>query len=105
MTAMRPWRVRCWQAGTNGRYENQPDDNLRGRFQADEEGSFDLVGLVPTPYPVPIDGPAGELMRLAKRQPNRSAHICFIVSAPKYRLQYDFQLKPGVSTMPKAPIP
>ena len=79
-----------WQAGTKGLYENQgenqPDNNLRDLFQADEAGSFDLVGLVPTPYPVPIDGPAGELMRLAKRQPNRSAHICFIVSAPKYRL-------------------
>ena len=23
----------------------------------------------------------------------------------QYRLQYDFQLKPGISTMPKAPIP
>jgi catechol 1,2-dioxygenase len=99
--------------------------------------------LLPTPYPVPTDGPVGELMRLAKRQPNRPAHIHFIVSAPKYetlvtqvfrkgddiinedpgfaagdstigeflkdsgqyRLQYDFQLIPGVSTMPKAPIP
>jgi catechol 1,2-dioxygenase len=136
-----------WQAATNGLYENQdptqPDYNLRGRFQADEAGTFDLVGLVPTPYPVPIDGPVGELMRLAKRQPNRPAHIHFIVSAPnyetlitqvfrkgddiidedpvfsadrnligefrkdngQYRLQYDFQLQPGVSTMPKAPIP
>jgi catechol 1,2-dioxygenase len=136
-----------WQAATNGLYENQdpnqPDYNLRGRFQADEAGTFELVGLVPTPYPVPTDGPVGELMRLAKRQPNRPAHIHFIVSAPNYetlitqvfrkgddiidvdpvfsadrnltgefrkdngqcRLQHDFQLKPGVSTMPKAPIP
>lgn len=136
-----------WQAATNGLYENQdenqPDYNLRGRFQADAAGTFDLVGLVPTPYPVPIDGPVGELMRFARRQPNRPAHIHFIVSAPnyetlitqvfrkgddiidadpvfsadrnlvgefrkdngQYRLQYDFQLKPGVSTMPKAPLP
>ena len=136
-----------WQAATNGLYENQdknqPDYNLRGRFQADEAGTFDLVGLLPTPYPVPTDGPVGELIRLAKRQPNRPAHIHFIVSAPKYEtlvtqvfrkgdkiidedpvfsaddnligefrkgngqrlLHYDFQLRPGVSTMPKAPIP
>ena len=136
-----------WQAATNGLYENQdkkqPDYNLRGRFQADEAGTFELVALLPTPYPVPTDGPVGELMRLAKRQPNRPAHIHFIVSAPKYetlvtqvfrkgddildedpvftadddmigefrrdsgqyRLQYDFQLTPGVSMMPKAPIP
>jgi catechol 1,2-dioxygenase len=136
-----------WQAATNGLYENQdrnqPDYNLRGRFRTDEAGAFDLVALLPTPYPVPTDGPVGELIRLAKRQPNRPAHIHFIVSAPKYetlitqvfrkgddiidedpvfaagdnligefhqrggqyRLHYDFQLRPGVSTMPKAPIP
>lgn len=77
-----------WQAATNGLYENQdknqPDYNLRGRFWADEAGTFELVALLPTPYPVPTDGPVGELMRLAKRQPNRPAHIHFIVSAPKY---------------------
>jgi catechol 1,2-dioxygenase len=136
-----------WQAATNGLYENQdknqPDYNLRGRFRADEAGTFELMALLPTPYPVPIDGPVGELIRLAKRQPYRPAHIHFIVSAPKYetlvtqvfrkgddiiywdpvfaaeddcigefhrengqyRLHYDFQLRPGVSTMPKAPIP
>ncbi len=137
----------AWQAATNGLYENQdenqPDYNLRGQFQAKENGSFELMALLPTPYPVPIDGPVGELMRLAKHQPYRPAHIHFIVSAPnyetlitqvfrkgddiidadpvftadrtmigefrkvdgEYRLQYDFQLKPGISTMPKAPIP
>jgi catechol 1,2-dioxygenase len=136
-----------WQAATNGLYENQdknqPDYNLRGRFQADESGTFELMALLPTPYPVPIDGPVGELIRLAKRQPYRPAHIHFIVSAPKYEtlvtqifrrgddiidkdpvfaaeddcigdfrrqngqygLHFDFQLRPGVSTMPKAPIP
>ncbi|MBV8089279.1 MAG: protocatechuate 3,4-dioxygenase, partial [Alphaproteobacteria bacterium] len=136
-----------WQAATNGLYENQdekqPDYNLRGRFQADEDGTFDLVALLPTPYPVPTDGPVGQLMKLARRQPNRPAHIHFIVSAPDYetlvtqvfkkgdgtidvdpvftaddnltgdfrkedgewRLRYDFQLKPGDSTMPKPPIP
>jgi catechol 1,2-dioxygenase len=138
--------VDVWQAATNGLYENQdanqPDYNLRGRFQADEAGTFEFVALLPTPYPVPTDGPMGELLRLAKRQPNRPAHIHFIVSAAKYetlitqvfragddildedpvfsandnltgvfrmddgqyRLRYDFQLTPGVSTMPKAPL-
>jgi catechol 1,2-dioxygenase len=136
-----------WQAATNGFYENQdpnqPDYNLRGRFQTDKDGTFEMVALLPTPYPVPIDGPVGELLRLANRQPNRPAHIHFIVSAPnyetlitqvfrngdpildedpvfsadrnligefrqgngEYKLQYDFQLNRGVSTMPKAPIP
>jgi catechol 1,2-dioxygenase len=77
-----------WQAATNGLYENQdenqPDYNLRGRFRANETGGFELVALLPTPYPVPTDGAVGELMSLAKHQPYRPAHIHFIVSAPNY---------------------
>ena len=42
------------------------------------------MALVPTPYPVPTDGPMGELLRIAKRQPYRPAHIHFIVSAHGY---------------------
>lgn len=136
-----------WQAASNGLYENQdenqPDYNLRGRYKSDRNGTFDLVALMPTAYPVPTDGPVGELLRAAKRPPNRPAHIHFIVSAPGYEtlvtqvfvkgdqqieedavftandkmvgefkkqgdhfaLSYDFPLGPGVSTMPKAPIP
>ena len=77
-----------WQAATNGFYENQdenqPDFNLRGRFRTDENGTFELVALMPTAYPVPTDGPVGELLRAAKRPPDRPAHIHFIVSAPGY---------------------
>jgi protocatechuate 3,4-dioxygenase beta subunit len=40
--------------------ESQPDYNLRGRFTTDENGSFELVALMPTAYPVPTDGPVGE---------------------------------------------
>ncbi len=136
-----------WQAATNGLYENQdknqPDYNLRGRFQADDAGAFELAALLPTGYPVLTDGPVGELLRLAKRQAYRPAHIHFIVSAPRFEtlvtqvfrkgdeiidcdpvfsadrnltgdfrksngeflLRYDFELSPGVSRIPKAPIP
>jgi catechol 1,2-dioxygenase len=77
-----------WQAATNGLYENQderqPDYNLRGRFRTDENGTFELTALMPTAYPVPTDGPVGELLHVAKRPPDRPAHIHFIVSAPGY---------------------
>lgn len=77
-----------WQAASNGLYENQdknqPDYNLRGRYKSDRDGTFDVVALMPTGYPVPTDGPVGELLRAAKRPPNRPAHIHFIVSAPGY---------------------
>lgn len=77
-----------WQAANNGLYEtqdpNQADMNLRGKYKTDENGNYELIALMPTPYPVPTDGPVGELLRLAKRHPNRPAHIHFIVSAPGY---------------------
>ena len=77
-----------WQAATDGLYENQeeaqPDYNLRGRYRTDKSGSFELVALMPTAYPVPMDGPVGELLRVTKRPPNRPAHIHFIVTAPGY---------------------
>lgn len=77
-----------WQAATNGLYEtqdpNQPDMNLRGKFKTDAQGTFELTALMPTPYPVPTDGPVGQVLKLAKRHPLRPAHIHFIVSAPGY---------------------
>lgn len=77
-----------WQAAPNGLYENQderqPDYNLRGRFRTDEGGGYELTALMPTAYPVPTDGPVGELLRAARRPPDRPAHIHFIVSAPGY---------------------
>ncbi|HEV2613998.1 MAG TPA: dioxygenase [Gammaproteobacteria bacterium] len=77
-----------WQGATNGLYEsqdpNQSDMNLRGKFETDKNGTYELIALMPTPYPVPTDGPVGELLRMAKRHPNRPAHIHFVVSAPGY---------------------
>lgn len=80
--------IDTWQAATNGLYENQdpnqPDFNLRGRFRTEEDGAFDFGALIPTAYPVPTDGPAGELLRAARRSTYRPAHIHIIVSAPGY---------------------
>jgi catechol 1,2-dioxygenase len=77
-----------WQAANDGLYENQdeqqPEYNLRGRFRSDANGEFELIALMPTAYPVPTDGPCGELLRAAKRPPDRPAHIHFIVSAPGF---------------------
>lgn len=78
--------IDIWQAGINGLYENQdenqPDYNLRGRFRTDKDGTFEIVALMPTAYPVPVDGPVGKLLEAAKRPPMRPAHIHFIVTAP-----------------------
>lgn len=80
--------LHVWQAATNGLYENQddsqPDYNLRGRFKTDVDGSYEFTALMPTEYPVPTDGPVGELLRIAERWAYRPAHIHIIAAAPDH---------------------
>ncbi|MDO8883997.1 dioxygenase [Pseudotabrizicola sp.] len=78
-----------WEDAPNGLYENhdhdQPDFNLRGRFETDENGYFALRALRPVPYPIPSDETAGELLRFMGHHPNRPGHLHFIVSKHGYR--------------------
>lgn len=80
--------LNIWQTAPNDLYENQdpdqPDMNLRGQFTTDDKGTYELIALMPAAYPVPADGPAGELLSLAKRHPLRPAHLHVIVSAPGF---------------------
>jgi hydroxyquinol 1,2-dioxygenase len=78
-----------WETNENGMYEqqdaDQPEMNLRGKFRTDADGQFCFVGIKPVPYPIPDDGPVGELLRATARHPYRAAHIHLIVSAPGFR--------------------
>jgi len=83
-------QVDVWQASADGFYDVQqpgiqPELNLRGLFTADPGGRFWFTTIVPSYYPIPDDGPVGELLRVTGRHPYRPAHIHFIVTAPGYR--------------------
>ncbi len=82
--------VDVWQASPVGLYENQddsqPDMNLRGCFTTDAQGRYRLRSVHPAGYPVPTDGPCGELLRAQLRHPFRPAHLHFMVSAPGHRV-------------------
>lgn len=78
--------VTTWQANAQGFYENQqPDDqpefNLRGRFVTDDAGHFHYRTIMPSGYPVPVDGPAGELLKRAGLPARRPAHLQFQIAA------------------------
>lgn len=78
--------VDVWQADGHGFYDVQrpdvqPPGNGRGLFTADDEGRFWFRTCVPSPYPIPTDGPVGGLLRATGRHPYRPAHIHFIASA------------------------
>lgn len=81
--------IDVWQADTDGFYDVQkPDDiperNLRGLFRSDAEGRFWFRTTAPRYYPIPDDGPVGDLLKATGRHPYRPAHIHFIVEAPGY---------------------
>jgi catechol 1,2-dioxygenase len=82
--------VDVWQTNEEGFYDVQqpgiqPEGNLRGMFTADEHGRFWFRSVVPRYYPIPDDGPVGQLLAATGRHPNRPAHLHFIVAAPGYR--------------------
>ena len=78
-----------WQTAPNGMYDvqdpTQPAMNLRGKFITGADGSYEFRTIMPTPYPIPHDGPVGALLTATGRHPWRPAHLHFIVSAPGYR--------------------
>lgn len=78
-----------WETNEHGLYEQQdpgqPEMNLRGRFRADAEGRYKILAIKPVSYPIPDDGPVGQMLRALGRHPYRPAHIHFIVAAPGYR--------------------
>jgi protocatechuate 3,4-dioxygenase beta subunit len=79
-----------WQANEDGFYDVQqkgvqPDMNLRGVFTTDDEGRFWFRSAKPRYYPIPNDGPVGQLLEALGRHPYRPAHIHFIVGAEGFQ--------------------
>ena len=81
--------VDIWQSSPEGLYENQDpaqaEMNLRGRFLTDEEGRFHFRSVKPAGYPIPVDGPVGELVRAAGRHNYRPAHLHFMIVKPGFK--------------------
>lgn len=78
--------VDVWQCDEDGFYdvqapETQPLGNGRGLFTTDADGRFWFRTVVPSHYPIPTDGPVGQLLLATARHPYRPAHIHFIVTA------------------------
>jgi protocatechuate 3,4-dioxygenase beta subunit len=82
--------VDVWQADDHGRYDVQvptevPAGNLRGLFTCNDDGGYSFRTVMPAAYPIPSDGPVGQLLRACDRLPYRPAHIHFIAGAAGHR--------------------
>jgi hydroxyquinol 1,2-dioxygenase len=80
-----------WHSDDDGFYDVQQMQKMgnkpagRGRFHTDKDGKFWFWSIKPTCYPVPTDGPVGEMLRGQGRHPWRPAHLHFIFYAPGHR--------------------
>jgi len=81
--------IDVWEDAPNGLYENhdpeQPDYNLRGRFESDENGHYAFRAIRPVPYPIPGDETAGELIRYMGHHCMRPGHIHMMVARDGFR--------------------
>ncbi|MGE5793188.1 MAG: dioxygenase [Bacteroidota bacterium] len=84
--------VDVWHTSAEGFYENQDpvqaDMNLRGKFTTDADGRISFRSVKPAGYPIPVNGPAGELLRAQGRHNLRPAHIHFLIYKPGFKTQF-----------------
>jgi hydroxyquinol 1,2-dioxygenase len=76
-------RIEVWEADEEGKYDVQYDAGkraARAHLFSDGDGSYRFWGLTPTPYPIPDDGPVGQLLAAVGRSPLRAAHLHFMVT-------------------------
>ncbi|WP_223166770.1 intradiol ring-cleavage dioxygenase [Nonomuraea sp. SYSU D8015] len=80
--------IDVWHSDEAGNYDVQYADldgaQGRGRLRSAADGRYWFSSVLPVPYPIPHDGPVGELLAAAARDSMRPAHVHFRVSAPGY---------------------
>jgi hydroxyquinol 1,2-dioxygenase len=82
--------VDVWHADDDGFYDSQKPTyatqgpSSRARFITDTDGRFFFRSILPCSYPIPVDGPVGEMIHYTKRPALRPAHVHFLVAAPGY---------------------
>lgn len=79
--------VDVWHSDADGYYDVQQMEalgglSMRARLIADGEGRFHFWTIKPAAYPIPHDGPVGEMLAVQGRHPYRPAHVHFMIHAP-----------------------
>ena len=82
--------VDVWHADDEGFYDSQKPayatqgPSSRARFITDADGKFNFRTILPCSYPIPTDGPVGEMIIQTRRHAMRPAHVHFLVNARGY---------------------
>lgn len=100
--------VEVWQADDEGLYDVQKDgleqSQARGVLHAREDGSFDFRSVVPEPYPIPTDGPVGQLLGATRRSAWRPAHLHLMIKADGYETLITHVFRSGDRFLKEDPV-
>jgi catechol 1,2-dioxygenase len=82
--------VDVWSDNAEGFYDVQqpgiqPPGNNRGVFVTGPDGRYAFVGIKPVSYPIPDDGPVGQMLAQLGRHPYRPAHMHYLITAPAHQ--------------------
>jgi hydroxyquinol 1,2-dioxygenase len=82
--------VDVWHSDADGFYDVQDPNwtpettKLRAIFRTDAKGQVSFRTVQPCAYPIPTDGPVGEMLTATKRHPMRPGHIHFLIESPGF---------------------
>jgi hydroxyquinol 1,2-dioxygenase len=80
--------IEVWQSDEDGMYDVQKKglDHAQGRgvLKADAQGHYYFKSILAVAYPIPHDGPVGDMLTATKNHPWRPAHLHFMIKAPGY---------------------
>jgi len=80
--------IHVWQADAEGKYDVQREGlaapQARGVLHADGQGRYHFRSILAEAYPIPDDGPVGDMLKATRRHPWRPAHLHFMIKAPGY---------------------
>lgn len=80
--------VDVWHSDGEGHYDvmhpSLERTAMRALFETDAAGRFSFWSVVPSSYPIPTDGPVGDILRAGRRGDMRPAHVHVRVEAPGF---------------------
>jgi len=81
-------KMETWETDSEGLYDtqyaNRAEPDCRGRLRSRDDGTYAYRAIVPVAYPIPGDGPVGDLLKALGRHNFRPAHLHVMIEAPGY---------------------
>ncbi|KAK7685899.1 hypothetical protein QCA50_010706 [Cerrena zonata] len=81
--------IETWETDESGFYDTQYKErdhpDCRGRLRTDKDGKYGYRAITPVAYPIPGDGPVGQLLLAFRRHNLRPNHLHLMVEAPGFR--------------------